>query len=311
MSKVKTLQQLIADVRLRAGANSDNSSGTGMKDDDIALLINDEMDELVTFVQQSQQDYLTVISKLTPIANVSVYRIETRALYQQIKEVYYIDNSNNTRTRLSYIDNSVLPASLDPCQVPLFYLIRGSDIVFYPNLSTVSGYYEIWWSFKPNTLVKSTECRQVSNVNTTTKTITFSSSLPAGWTTNNKFDVHSKYSGAEIKQWNLSAATVAGSQIVFTDDIDTTVVGRKTIEIGDWVCLEEEAALPCLPVELHNVLVQAAVVRLAESRGDLEAQQAHESKLDRMLQVVKAGISHRTDDEKVVVNNNSIWNWVN
>lgn len=308
MSKVKTLEDLISTVRLRAGSNSDASSGTGMKDTDIASMINDEMDELITFVKESQQDYLTVITKITPVSNVSIYRVDPRALYQQIKKVYYVNSDGTSRIPLVYIDDSNIPSTCQVTEAPMYYLLRGNDIVFYPPMGSAPvGHYECLWNFKANTLVKSTECRQVTNVDTTTKTVTFATIVPASWTNLLKFDAHSKYSGAEVKQWDLAATTVSGTQIVFSSVIDNSVTGRKTIEIGDWVCLEQEAALPSIPTELQATLAQAAVVRLAEARGDQESVALHQGKLDRMLQVLQVGISHRTDTEKVVVNNDGLW----
>ena len=309
MSRPYTLEALITSARLRGGLNVDGSAGTGMKDDDLTLLINEEMDELVTVVLQANEEYFTVHSKITPVASISSYRIDPRAMYQQIKHVFQQNDSEQARRRCVVIHSAEQPGVLQSSDTPMYYFIRGHDIVFRPEMSgSPSGYYDCYWYFKPGSLVKSTDCRQVTNV--TGKVVSFGSSLPASWDSNDKFDIHSKHSGAEIKQWDLSVALIGGTSITFNETLDTTVLGRKQVEVGDWVCLEQEAALPGLPTELHPVLAQAVICRISESTQDIEAVQLHEGKLNRMIQVAVQGLNPRVETDKKVVPSDSLWNYM-
>lgn len=309
MSKPYTLENIITSARNRGGLNVDASAGTGMKDDDLILLINEEMDELVTVVLEANEEYFAVHNQITPVASTSAYRIDPRALYQQIKHIFHQNDTELARRICVHIDSAEQPVTLQSSDTPMYYFIKGNDIVFRPDISNNPvGYYDCYWYFKPGTLVKSTECRQVSNV--AGQTVTFGSNLPAGWTAADKFDIHSKHSGAEIKQWDLSVNVLGAASITFNEPLDGTVVGRKQVEIGDWVCLEQEAALPGLPTELHPALAQAVICRLAESTQNTEAVQLHTEKLNRMIQVVVQALNPRVETSKKVVASDSLWNYL-
>lgn len=305
-----TLETLITSVRLRGGLNADSASGSGIKDADITLMLNEEADEICVHLLEANEDYLAVIEKIQPVANQDEYRINTRAFYQKIKSIYAINGDNNSRRLLRFIDDQARDFSLTTSDTPSYYFIRGNYIVFVPDMGdSPDGWFEVSFYFKPSQLVLSTECRQITNVDTLNKRLTVGSTLPASWSTNNKFDIHGQYSGAEVKQWSLVPTLVGGTTVTFNDTIDTTIVGRKTPEIGDWLCLENQCALPALPVELHPALAQAAVCRVYESLNDKESLETHALKLNRMIDVNRLGLNDRVEVAKKIVPRDSIFDY--
>ena len=149
----------------------------------------------------------------------------------------------------------------------------------------------------------STECRRVTSVNTTTKTVGTDTNLPTGWTTVNTFDIHSSKSGAEIKIWEASASAVGGSgtldKVTFSAAIDGSTFGTTAVEVGDWICLTGEAALPALPVDMHPLLVRAGAARIAEARGDFEGLKAYHELLENAKKQMVQSTRSRSGDGKL------------
>jgi hypothetical protein len=163
--------------------------------------------------------------------------------------------------------------------------------------------------FRPGELVLSTACREITVVNLATKTITIASS-PATWLTSDKFDIHSGSSGAQIKQWDLTPTgdPKTTTTITFNESLGSST-GRQDVEVGDWVCLAQEAALPGIPREHAPILAQATVVRVLGAIGDAELAQFEERKLNRMMERAEAFTEKRVKgkSQKVVGDQSPLW----
>ena len=71
--------------------------------------------------------------------------------------------------------------------------------------------------------------------------------------------------------------------ITFDTAIDGSVFGEDPIEVGDYVCLTNEAALPGVPRELHPTVAKVAAANILEDEGDTQAFQAKTALSDREL----------------------------
>jgi hypothetical protein len=229
-------------------------------------------------------------------------------MYQKVRDVYYRTGTRRrglpliARERLE--DYSITGGPSEPSG---FYL-EGNSIVLLPDIgSSFSGQLEISFYFRPGELVLSTECRKVDTVDLSTKTITFADDFPTEWVVGTKLDIHSGSSGAEIHGWDLTIATTPTTDsITITDAIDGSTQGTLPVEVGDYVCLAETAALPGLPREMQSLLAQAVNVMLMEG-DDPESfaisKDQLEKKILRMLKVINERVDSQTD---VIVNRNSL-----
>jgi hypothetical protein len=271
MALVYTAEELIESIR-NLGMVPD--SGTlGGDDADIIRHINEEMSlSLIPELIEKRQEYYVVTTRITLVSNTLKYRIPTRAIGDKLRFVRWVDTSGDKD-----VDplEEITPEhfheySWSTTTEPEGYYIEGNYICLIGN--TFSGYLEISWYFRPGQLVLSTDARKITVINS--KTVTLSADVPTTWSTANKFDIHSAESGAEIKMWGETASAVGGSglttKITFTNSIDGSVFGTHPLEVGDWVCLEKEAAIPAIPVDLHPLLIRAAAMRMAEARGDAQ-----------------------------------------
>lgn len=292
-----TAEQLINTIRTRGGLNSVNASGT--TDADILKTINESLyTVMIPGLMKTKEEFFVVTRRFPFVSGQSRYRLPTRAVGQKIDIVWGVDNSNryllthSSRTRLGNFSNS---------GTPNWFVLGGNHIEIYPTGSGISE-IEVSWFFRPGQLVMSSEVRIVSSVDAANKVVTTTQDLPESWSSQNKFDVHSPNSGAEIKQYDLTRSSTQNNTITFSETIDGTVFGSDAIEPGDYLCLAGEAGIPAIPLEFHPTLAQAATVMVLEGQGSIEEAAYHQQKLDRMLGAAGYLVSNRVQKSKRHIN---------
>jgi len=275
-----TAETLIDYIRDQAAIP--DTGALGFTDADILEKINSEMmGEVVPQIMAKREEFFVVTEEMTITSNQTRYRIPERASGGRLRDLELVVDS--VRTQLDHIGRTErrrYPALGNG--LPSAFFIEGQYIVLVPDVgSSTDGTLEVSYFFRPGDLVLSTETRIVSTVDTATKTVTLTANIPSGWTTANTFDVHSAWSGSEVKEWKLTASSVATNILTFTTEIDGSVAGRHPIEAGDYVCLNDEAALPGIPVEAQPLLAQAVIAKILEGQGDTEGLQLAAAKLQR------------------------------
>lgn len=259
-------EDIIQVVRDRVVTGSAATEGT--QDEDILRIINDEaLGRICNAVMHVREEYYVNTIRQTITAGTVRYRIPHRAMQGKIRDLFYLDSGGN-RYKLLPIPREFRAGNISSASaetVPSGYYFEGNHIVLHPDTSTgLSGTLEISYHFRPGELVLSTGARQVASINS--GVVVLNDDVPSTWTTWVTYDIHSPHSGAEIKAWDLTASVVSGSQITFSStSTDGTGFGTLAVEVGDWVCLAEEAALPGLPREWHPVLAQAATAAILET----------------------------------------------
>lgn len=274
-----------------------DTGATGSEDADLLRLANAYLQSvLAPAVLSVHEAYFDRAVRQALVASTSRYRIHSRAMLGKVTAVRYANSSGDYDRVLTLIARGKREhlRSLDlDAAAPTAYWLEGSYIMLYPDIGTnATGYLEQVVPMRPGDLVLSTAARVVASVDSTTQ-VTLSSAVPSGWSTASTFDIHSKYSGAELKCWDRAAGTVSGTTVEFSSAIDGTGAGEVAVEAGDYVCLAGECAVPAVPRELHSVLSQGLAVKLSESWGDIEAVKAHKVLLDESLRVVGSELKPR------------------
>lgn len=280
MPTTYTAEELITTVRNRTMTPDTSSLGTA--DADILRYLNEEFMTLVMpAVKKYREEYFVQTELIPTVASQDHYRIPKRAMGMSLRDVIYrsgtsrFSMANLSRTRLDAVSVG------DTASVPLGFYTEGPYVVLLPAPSDSGDNLEISYYLRPGELVLSTAARTVTSVSGTQ--VTLSSAMPTSWTSSNTFDIHSEFSGAELKQEGLTVSSLGSNTITFVEAIDGSRFGTFQVDSGDWVCLEGEAALPAVPRELHVFLAQAASARLVEAMGDAEKLAMHTAELDRML----------------------------
>jgi hypothetical protein len=264
-----TTEQLIQTVRLRA--RIPNVSVLGTTDDDIVRILNEQMKTtILPGVLKPLEDHFVRRYRQTITAGTMRYRVPHRAAGLRLKQLYYLDSSNE-RILLPRISSmEIHKYSGSGATEPAGFLFEGSNILLIPdNSSTITGTLEYVFYMRPSDLVLSSEYRVVQSVDSTTQ-ITLSESVPITWLGGLLYDVHGTTSGAELKCWGRAMDSIDGTVITFASAIDGSVYGDTPVAVGDYFCLENTAAVPPVPVELHVPLaVSAAAAIVAPINPDL------------------------------------------
>jgi len=279
-----TAEQLIKITRDRAGVTDSDQDGT--TDDDILDFINGEMFDNVIpgIMATNEKDYAT--TEVIPfVANKSRYHIPNRCMFDRVFDV-----KRQTADGQIYPLKLTMSQELDDIDVddtdesPWGIYFEGRYMVTVPAIgSELDGGLRVTYCFRPGELTYASGCAQVQTVDLTTNTVVLNRAMPTDWSTANKFDIHSDFGGHDMKAWNLTATVAAGSTLTFSQKIDGTAMGNP-VEVGDWVCLEGEAALTGLPQDMNIALVQAAVATISESAGDFDKRDRHLQNYERRMQ---------------------------
>jgi len=304
---IYTADELISTVRLRFKLPTEDVNADGYTDADIITFLNEEMyTEIIPEVMEYREEYFAVTTRTTLTPSISEYRIPDRAMGQKLRNIEYVD-SNGSVSPMGRIGREDKVFFDQTTAVYRDVYFEGNHVVF--PTTNAGGSIDFSFFFRPGELVLQADCRIIATVNTSTGAVTVTTAVPSTWTASNKFDLHSPKSGAEIKTWSNTASVVSGVDLTFTaSDIDGSKVGYKAVEVGDYLCLEDKAALPGLPKELHPALAQAAVVTLAESEGDTEGAKLHRTKFQRMMSQKRVLIDNRLEGSpQKCVNRRSIW----
>lgn len=303
MAKIYTADEIIS--LARDIGKLPNTSATGTSSSDLLGFLNGYLQTtLAPAILNSREDYFNRSKRTALAASTSAYRIDPRAMLGVERDITYINTSGKRYPVLQKIsrgDVDQVQDSLSATRPTGFYL-EGNYIHLVPTLgASAEGYLEETFPMRPGELVLAEDARLVQSVNTTTRVVTLTASAPSNWSAASTFDVHSPYSGAELKCWGKAASTVAGSQITFSTAIDGSLTGEYAIEAGDYVCLAGESAVPAVPYEFHPILAQATAHEFVASLGDAENARMLKGRLDEMMRVTLDALRPRVEGKREAI----------
>ena len=295
MARKYTADELIALVRDEA--RIPDTAATGNADADILNRINETLSSyLYGMVMEVKEEYFLRTTRYNLASTEERYKIPARAMYQKLRDVKWAETETGGYSPLAHMNVGQLDdtySSTTTSTAPSAFYVEGNHIHLWPNLSGATGFIDLSFYFAPGDLVLQAEVAKVAAVDFDTKKVTLDRALPttgsATWDVNALYDVHSPDSGAEIRKWHGAldgapdVSTPAEPVLEFTTPIAGSVVGEDPVEIGDYVCLTNEAALPGVPRELHPTVGKLAAANILEDEGDTEGFQAKTALSDREL----------------------------
>jgi hypothetical protein len=293
-----TGEQLV--TRIRNLGVIPNTGSTGSKAADILGHADEALRTyLLPELLSLREDYFVLRSRTTLVPGQAKYRIPPRASFNKLRDLWWV--SGNDRVQLDPIPEEELDRyNGSGSSIPSGHIVEGNDVLLIPDRSPAfTGELEFVFFARPGDLVLSSAARQVQTVDPGTKTVTFASNVPTSWSNSLRFDVHSQHSGAELKVWDQPVISASGNTVVFTNPIDGSVYGTKAVEVGDWVVLADDAALPALPKEMHPLLVRASALHFAESAGDAQQAKVHAQLLEKALGKVLKVMETRVEGKPI------------
>ena len=313
-----TTEELIAEVRNRAVIPDTESQG--WTDDDIILYLNTELlVELIPQVKKLHEEFMVVTELVALTTGSEFVKVPPRAVGNSLRDLLLVGGASD-RTYIPRINREDLPA-FQPVRGEgtdvRGYYIENTRIRIFPaqGSSATARRLEVSYHFRPSELTKQdaagTFYRQVTARDNALNTVTVSGGTPPPFGLNTLVDIHGENSGSEIKVWDNEVTLIAGNTLTLADPVDgsDTREGRRQVDVGDYVCTAENAAIPMLPRELHMILVQSAVCRITESIDDQEKLQMHTTTLNRMMKLMEYNIGKRVEGRprKIVNRNAPLW----
>lgn len=237
------------------------------------------------------------------VASQSTYPVSPRAMLGKLADLRYITPDGGYDQEFSHITQSGSQHySRSPANWtgPAGFVLDGMRIRIVPPVGTTHlGTLEQVVPLMPGELVEVSETRTVDSVDSST-VVTLSSGAPVGWSTASKIDVHSATSGAELRCFEKAVAGLSGTTLTFATAIDGSVDGELAVEVGDYVCLAGEAAIPALPIEYHPLIAHGAASYWLEESDPEQAQLMMRSFASLLKALLKSSCPRIKEKRKLI-----------
>lgn len=200
------------------------------------------------------------------ITTGSSYRIPRRAIGAKIRDLKMVDGSGNyTNIPRLFEEDRANDASG-------YYVTRNSIEL---SSDFVGNTLRMKYFARPSTLVATTECGQITSIDTGANTVVVSSA-PATMAVSTVVDIVQNNNPYDLLSMDVALSSVSGTTLGFSSL-------PSGLAVGDWICLATESPVPMIPDELHPVLVQSALVSTLSSKKDKALE--HESEVLEKMKI--------------------------
>lgn len=246
--------------------------------DDFLVLFNMQMKvAILPIMLKLNEEYFLQYKDFT-ISQGAKYRIPSRAIGTNIRDLKKVDSSGN------YTDINRLFEEDRSSGKSGFYMNRNS--VELTN-DFISDTLRMTYFARPNKLVLTTSCAQITSIDTVLNTVVVSSA-PATMSTGVLVDFIQNNNPFDLLSFDQSLVSVSGTTL----EVAALPSG---LEVGDWVCIANESPVPLVPEELHPVLVQSALVTTLSSKKD-KALEYENKKLTEQIEAVLTMLDPRVQN---------------
>lgn len=271
--------ELIAALKIKGSfPTSDDLFSTS----DFLVLLNHQMKtEIIPIMMLLSEEYFLLSKDFTVSTSGATYRIPSRAIGAKLRDLKHLDGSNNmvSLQRLFEEDR--------PSNMTGYYMVRNSVEL---SEGFTSGTLRMKYFGRPNSLVSTTSCAQITSINTGTNQIIVSS-LPTTMSDGILCDFVQNKNPYDLLDYDNEIVNVSGTTVTMTS-LPTDLV------VGDWLCLAEESPVPMVPEELHPVLVQSALVAALSSKKD-KATDFEAKLLERVKQDAIRMLDPRVENDSI------------
>jgi hypothetical protein len=289
-----TAEYLIADVKRLA--NIPNSQPNW---DDSAILdfLTEELQGVVApMVIASREDYFTQSADYAiPSTSSDYILVPSRAAGGVIREIQIVDSSGNTVENLTRLMPESFASRKWWNQINTTDSRQGSFWVLgnkiYMSTSNASGNLcRIYYYTRPSKLVLSTAAGQISAISGNDVTVT---SMPADLASLTALDCVQG-----VPQFEVLATSSACSIV---SNVATFTAAPSGLAVGDFICAPYESPVINLPLELHKLVVQGAVVKILEAMRDASGVQVALGRYKQLLDTAKNLIQPRVPGEPKII----------
>lgn len=244
------------------------------------------------------------------VANQVAYALPTRAIESGIEQVKYLDSAGNEVCGLKeipprqigrvYAQEWVVSAT-DTASMPVAFWFSQGALNLSPAVSTATGSLRQYYQRRPGKLVLDT-----TTADGHTKVFTIASIAVVGGNSTITLsgshaelgnsvtcDIMSAKSPYALLYKDAAATDASANTIATTlvfNGIDLSTIGAVA---GDFVTFANQAYIPEIPMEWHELLLDLGVARMLNKLGQLTSERAMRASIAEKLSVLLASTSPR------------------
>lgn len=277
------------------------SQNTFTSDDIIAFLDEEQKTTISDLVHAVREEFWVVYNDQQIQPSVYEYSMPQRALAGGLRDVVFVDASGNEiQIALLAPEQIKTPAyfSYRPAFQQQGCFIKDAKVILWPQNSNNTAYtLRQKYERRPNTLTSSTNCAQITAIDTNTKQVSCQS-VPATWTTALTVDVISNYPQFVSIADDQVLTNVTGSVLTFSA-IPTGM------SVGQWICPAGTTCIPQIPLEAYTLLIALGTKRVLQAMQNPNGFQIAAKDVDAKTMQVRAMLTPRVEGQpKKLVNSN-------
>lgn len=310
-----TIDALIKKVKLNALVPTNQSTFT---DERFASMLSGELVQtIVPWIVAQHVELFTTFKEYDTELNVNSYPLPVRATGTKLKTVNWVfpQDGNLINNQPSFVHIPIISvegtgswAWSESASAGAY--VQGNDLILYP-IPTAVQRFRMYYYRRPNELVQRKEGAFITAVSGNTLTL---SNIPAAqyvWSVGDTVDVIRPLPPFDTIQEDATITAVNGYQY--------TLDNVEGIEIGDTIALANYAIVAQIPVDMHELLVQAAVVKILASLGDAAKYKIASGDLGVLKDNIFNSINPRVDSDPpravgaggIRLYNRPAWTWRN
>jgi hypothetical protein len=268
----------------------------------IELLDEEMRTTILPLVLKAKEEFYVQNYDITPLQGVYSYTIPKRAAFATWRDVVYVDQLGNelsmTELPPEYVKISYPIGNMPPIYTFGFVMVNDHIQLWPPNI-TIPVQYKLRMKIKrrPNHLTSTTNCGQITSIDTGQKQVVVSVAGDGTWTSANTFDLIPNSPQFTSLGDDLTVSDVTGTTLTLTDAIP------DGLAVGDWVCPAGMSCIPQIPYDMFPLLTQRGVIKCAEALGDGQNLQVAERRYQDMAADFAGTVSPRIEGgRKALVN---------
>lgn len=290
-----TTDEIVESVKARTLAPVGQPTYTNA---DFIRFCNEEFQiKLVPDIITIREDYFLRTYTQSIIYNKTSYTMPNRAIGNAIKDVIFIDTSNN-RFPISHININDIPLNNFTSVYPSNFYIKGDQIVLAPSPNASSGTLEMWYYERPSQLVPVADCGQITAIAQNTPL-----AGQVTYTVNADVSSYSTYdflSGSSpFQNWAIDVDPVSATSttvVVSMSDVQGSD-GTLLPSVGDYICEANYSCIPMVPQEMHPLLAEMTAARVVQGLGHNEKLEVINQNIQLMRQNCLNLIANRVEQK--------------
>jgi hypothetical protein len=251
-----TNTNLLKDIRLKGSLPESTNENDHTYDENILSVASQELhSRILPLFISAQEEFYVASETITLVAGQDSYDLNARNFSLLSRDIRWV--KNNVVRSLPFMGREDI-YSLDSGELQGFYFDHEKLKVFKaPQPGEGSLVVDYYW--RPNVLIPTDDCAQISSIDTGTNTVTVSS-IPSTWATNDIFDLVA-FKTPYITRATSLTGTVSGSNITFSSL-------PSGLTENDWIAPEGKTPIPQIPFSARLLLITAATANILHAVSD-------------------------------------------